>query len=1020
MNRSTVLSVLCLAVAPVAEPATVTSSPNPSTYGQSVAVSASPSVQIPPGAIVEFLIDGAVYGASAQSGTWSPSALPAGKHTITVGYGALGHFADSGSTTQTVIANPGGSFGTPITTSAGNVPQSLALLNAGGSLFYAAACGQKIFVNLVVPLGAGATRSNLSAPQFPVSYNVNAYQIAVADVNNDGNLDLVALDNATGFRVLLGNGDGTFQTPSGLISAAAAPVKMVASDFNHDGWPDVAVVDSQHNTLNIVFNKGDGTFLSPVVYSLPGAPNALAAGDVNHDGFPDIVVTSSGADSLTVFLGSAGGQFQMQPAIPVGSNLGLADTLLADLDGDGNPDIVTANATAGSVSVLKGNGDGTFRSPAAYPVGANPNAVAYSDFNGDQKLDLVTANTGGNSVSVLFGNGDGTFPSASQFGAGPTPVTVLPAPLNISGRVDLLVANSTSGSINTLLSVGPGNCVFSLGSLGASVGPGASTGSVSLSTGPACSWTVSSNAPWLSLTSPSSGFGNTTVTYSVQINTATAPRTGILTIAGQAYTVTQAGFGCPITFNPLSASFSPAGGSGSVAVTLAEPDCQWTASSTAPWINIISGGGGTGNGTINYTVAASGSNAATRAGGIAVTASTSPASATFDIVQSGAGLEFFPVTPCRVFDTRSGAGFSGAFGPPALSAGQPRTFPIPSSSCGIPSTAEAYSFNVTAVPAGTLGYLTIWPAGLPIPNASTLNSNSDNAVANAAIVPAGASGAISVYSTDRTDLIADINGYFAMPSTGGLAFNPIVPCRVADTRSGAGFSSPFGPPALSAAQTRTFPIPQSSCGLPSNAGAYSLNFTAVPQGNLGYLTTWPTGQPLPNTSTLNSTGLVVANAAIVSAGSNGAINAFASDKTDLLFDANGYFLSPAAGGLNFYPVPPCRITDTRSGAGFTGSFGPPFLIAGQTRTFPVPSSACGIPSTAGAYSLNITAIPHGPLGFLTAWPTGQNRPNTSTLNSNGAVVPNAAIVAAGAGGAINIYVTDPIDLVIDINGYFAP
>ena len=387
---------------------------------------------------------------------------------------------------------------------------------------------------------------------------------------------------------------------------------------------------------------------------------------------------------------------------------------------------------------------------------------------------------------------------------------------------------------------------------------------------------------------------------------------------------------------------------------------------------------------------------------------------------AAAGLEFYPVTPCRVADTRTGAGFTGAFGPPSMSPGT-RTFPIPSSSCGIPTTAAAYSLNFTVVPQGPLGVLTIWPAGQTMPNVSTLNSYSGNVVANAAIVPAGTNSAISVYVNNTTDLLFDINGYFAPPLASGLQFYPVTPCRIADTRTGAGFTGAFGPPSMAAATQRSFPIPSSNCGIPATAAAYSLNFTVVPPGPLGYLTTWPTGKAMPNASTLNSyTGAVVANAAIVPAGTNSAISLYVNNATDVLFDINGYFAPPAAGGLQFYPVTPCRIADTRTGAGFPGPFGPPSMVALVGRSFPIPSSICELPASAGAYSFNFTVVPPAPLGFLTTWPTGNSMPNVSTLNSyNGSVVANAAIVPAGTGGAVSVYVNNATDVLFDVNGYFS-
>jgi len=121
--------------------------------------------------------------------------------------------------------------------------------------------------------------------------------------------------------------------------------------------------------------------------------------------------------------------------------------------------------------------------------------------------------------------------------------------------------------------------------------------------------------------------------------------------------------------------------------------------------------------------------------------------------------------------------------------------------------------------------------------------------------------------------------------------------------------------------------------------------------------------------------------------------------------------------LAFYAIPPCRIADTRNPS---GPLGGPSLAAAQQRAFPILQSACGIPSTATAYSLNLTVIPQGYLGYLSIWPTGLNQPLVSTLNSfEGYVLANAAIVPAGSNGDVSVFVTDNTDLVIDVNGYFA-
>jgi hypothetical protein len=143
--------------------------------------------------------------------------------------------------------------------------------------------------------------------------------------------------------------------------------------------------------------------------------------------------------------------------------------------------------------------------------------------------------------------------------------------------------------------------------------------------------------------------------------------------------------------------------------------------------------------------------------------SLSPAAANSNIGSSA--LVFVAMTPCRVLDTRSGQGFSGAFGPPSLIGGASRTFPIRSSTgCSISSLARAYSFNVTVIPPGFLGFITVYPTGQSRPNTSTIDDSTGLVLANDAIVPAGSGGSVDVYANNATELIIDINGYYAIPT----------------------------------------------------------------------------------------------------------------------------------------------------------------------------------------------------------------------------------------------------------------
>jgi len=240
-----------------------------------------------------------------------------------------------------------------------------------------------------------------------------------------------------------------------------------------------------------------------------------------------------------------------------------------------------------------------------------------------------------------------------------------------------------------------------------------------------------------------------------------------------------------------------------------------------------------------------------------------------------------------------------------------------------------------------------------------------------------------------------------------LDFYPLTPCRIADTRSANG---PLGGPSLSGGVSRSFPILSSSCNVPSSAQAYSLNFTAVPHTSLSYLSVWPAGEIQPVVSTLNSRGPVTANAAIVPAGTSGAVSVYATDDSDVAIDVNGFFAPPATGGMSLYNVIPCRVVDTRSSSG---------ALQGMINAS-VGASSCITTPTAQAFVLNATVVPTSVLSYLTLWPTGQTQPAVSTLNSpDGAITSNMAIVPA-ANGSVSAFGTDPTQLILDISAYFAP
>jgi uncharacterized repeat protein (TIGR03803 family) len=384
----------------------------------------------------------------------------------------------------------------------------------------------------------------------------------------------------------------------------------------------------------------------------------------------------------------------------------------------------------------------------------------------------------------------------------------------------------------------------------------------------------------------------------------------------------------------------------------------------------------------------------------------------FEFTPVSVAEQFVPLSqPCRAVDTRPEHGGGGP-----IQGNTYQNFPISGAgTCGVLTSAAVYSMNVSVVPNGSLGYLTVWPTGQPQPLVSTLNSLDGRIKANAAIVPAGAGGEISVFATNTTNVILDVDGYFAPASSSTLAFYPLPPCRVADTRHST-YPPGLGPPFLTGGQERAFPILNATtCNIPSSAAAYSLNFSVVPHGALYYMTVWPTGQTRPVVSTLNDIpGQIIANAAIVVAGTGSEVSVYPTNDTDVVIDINGYFAAAGTGGLSLYGVQPCRVIDTRkigSGLPFSGTLSPPVDVV---------DSPCGISSLAQAYVFNASVVPYGALGYLTLWPDGATQPLVSTLNAlDGSISSNMAIVPS-TNGKVDAYASGLTQLILDISSYFAP
>jgi hypothetical protein len=310
-----------------------------------------------------------------------------------------------------------------------------------------------------------ASGSPMVLPPLPVNEGGSPLTmfIITGDFNNSGKLGLAVLNATDGFiPILLGNGDGTF-TPSNApaYSPGLGLNALAAADFLGNGNLDLTVTASPNGPLNVLLGCGDGAFnQAPIPEEGYLYTSYMAAvGDFNGDGKLDLAVTPSGVagpqdNVVNIFLGNGNGTFTAAPTPTFPTGDAPQAISVADVNGDGKLDLIIANNQGASVTILLGNGDGTFTAALGSPVtvGNGPYAVAVADLNGDGKLDLVTANFGDNTLSILLGNGDGTFtPSGSPIAVGTEPSSIAVGDFNGSGRLGLAVTNWTGNSVSILV-----------------------------------------------------------------------------------------------------------------------------------------------------------------------------------------------------------------------------------------------------------------------------------------------------------------------------------------------------------------------------------------------------------------------------------------------------------------------------------------------------------------------------------------------------------------------------------------
>jgi len=392
-----------------------------------------------------------------------------------------------------------------------------------------------------------------------------------------------------------------------------------------------------------------------------------------------------------------------------------------------------------------------------------------------------------------------------------------------------------------------------------------------------------------------------------------------------------------------------------------------------------------------------------------------------DIEAPTIGAPFSALPPTRVLDTRESG---GPVGPGAV-----RTVRL-AGVANVPLNAGAVVMNVTADQPTANGFVTVYPTGQPTPLASNLNFVAGQTIANLVTAKIGEGGSVNIFNlAGQTHVLFDVVGWFpdiSGSSASGLStragpggeFVPLAPARVLDTRIGVGAGqAPLGPAGhLDLQVTGAGPVPS------SGVAAVVMNLTGTNTTAAGYLTAWPTGQPMQTTSNLNFvSGQSVPNLAVIPVGTGGKVSIFNfAGNTDVIGDVVGYYTAPGVsvpGGGLFQAMAPQRFFDTRP------QFDNATMADRQTRSAQITGRA-GIPGDAVGVVANVTATNTTVPGFLTVFPDALPQPLTSSLNFVGGEpgVPNLVMSKLGAPGNISIFNFSPggtTDAIVDVVGWYA-
>jgi hypothetical protein len=459
---------------PIATATVLTAAPGSSTYGQSVTLMATISPFslggfATDGDTVTFLNGATAIGTGTLTGgvaTLTLTTLPAGTDSLTAVYAGDANFLTStspalsysvtavigASTITLALSSSSVSSGTVVTLTAAVSNGSPVTMGTVNFCNFAETCLNSPGLMGTAQLTSAGTATYSFIPAIGSHIYYAVFQGTAANkaaTSSQETLTVTGLYPTT--TAISSSGlPGSYTLTGTVVSLGSltAPRKGIVSflDTSNSNYP--------LGTAPLVGAALAQTFATPLAYAVGSSPSGMVEGDFNGDGIPDLASANNNGNNVSILLGTGGGAFAAAVNYPAGND--PFDLAVGDFNGDGKLDLAVVNFQDGTVSILLGNGDGTFQPQVTYATGLFPYAVAVGDFNGDGNLDLVVTNGAYDTVGILLGNGDGTFQAQVTYATGTQPFGVVVGDFNGDGKLDLAVTNINDNTVSILLGNGDG------------------------------------------------------------------------------------------------------------------------------------------------------------------------------------------------------------------------------------------------------------------------------------------------------------------------------------------------------------------------------------------------------------------------------------------------------------------------------------------------------------------------------------------------------------------------------------